>query len=290
MKHVTKKELIVFALIPLIIGMIYFAHILYKDAQVTSPSTNSEVLKPVSWEKHDERTVSLADRQRITFRKYGFRRKLKIKERTVVYQHIDDDFGMEHVKFGIYHDAALKDAVNEADVGYNMNAGWEMEEGGDPEDYPEYKRHMLTLLEPGDYYVAIYTTDASDDFSMEYASRYSVVKDEIALEEGKTERFFGNYNEETLFRMDIPAEGLITVDTRMFAGTLYLCDADKKEISYGAKVPIERTSEANVSFDIKAKGTYYLKLTDYLIGYNEGKGGLGKFFENYIKYEYQRNG
>ena len=51
-----------------------------------------------------------------------------------------------------------------------------------------------------------------------------------ALEEGKTERFFGNYNEETLFRMDIPAEGRITVDTCMFAGTLYLCDADKKEI------------------------------------------------------------
>lgn len=30
---------------------------------------------------------------------------------------------MEHVKFGIYHDAALKDVVNEADVGYNEGEG-----------------------------------------------------------------------------------------------------------------------------------------------------------------------
>lgn len=289
MKHITKKKVIVCLSVLLAIGAVYLAYVLYQDASVSNPVTDSEKLKPVSAESGSgERTIGFAGKQKIAFKKYGFRRELVIEEPTMVYQYVAEDLGMEHVRFGIYRDAALKSPVNEADVGYNLKAWWAFEEGGDLKAYPDYKPDLRTFLEPGTYYIGLYTTNAADTFTAMYSSVFSAVKGELQLEEGKSTAFFGDGNEETFFRIDVPDAGTVIVDTHGFAGKLCLCGADKKEISDPAETKWEKGDPREIAFDVKAKGIYYLKLTDYPEAFTEKKAIEGSLFMNHIKYSYEK--
>lgn len=292
MKYITKKRILIFISVLLAVGAVYLAYVLYQDASVSSPAADSEKLEPSSAKSGDsERTISFAAKQKISFKKYGFRRELVVEKPTMLFQFVEDDLGMEHVRFGVYRDAALSSPVDEADIGYNLRAWWDFEEGGDLDDYPEYKPDLTTFLEPGTYYIGIYTTDATDTFTVEYHSLYSPVEEEIVLEEGKSAAFFGDGNEETFFRIDVPGVGAVTVDTHGFAGKLWLCDADKKEISDAVEVGAEwkRSDERKLRFDIKSEGSYYLKLTDYPKAFTEKNSVKGTLFVNHIKYSYQED-
>lgn len=289
MKNVTKKKVIVCLSVLLAIGAVYLAYVLYQDASVAGPAADSTRLMPVSAEKGSgEKMISFAGKQKIAFKKYGFRSKLVIEEPTVVYQYVAEELGMEHVRFGIYRDAALKSPVSEADVGYNLKAWWDLEEGGDLKDYPDYKPDLRTFLEPGTYYVGLYTTETADEFTAAYSSVFSAVKKELQLEEGKSAAFFGDGNEETFFRIDVPDAGTITVDTHGFAGKLCLCDAEKKEISDAAEAKWEKGDPREISFNVKTKGIYYLKLADYPKEFTEKNAIKGSLFMNHIKYSYQK--
>lgn len=291
MKHFTKKKVIICLSVLLVIGAVSLAYVLHQDGSVSNPATDSEKLKPASVESGDgERTIGFAGKQKIAFKKYGFRRELVIEEPTVVYQYVAQELGMEHVRFGIYHDAALKSPVNEADVGYNLKAKWDFEEGGDLKDYPEYKPDLRTFLEPGTYYIGLYTTEKADTFTAAYSSAFSAVKEELKLEEGESAAFFGDGNEETYFRIDVPDAGTVIVDAHGFAGKLYLCDENKKEISDAVEAAAEwkRSDSREIIFDVKTKGTYYLKLTDYPKEFTEKYSVKGTLFMNHIKYSYQK--
>lgn len=62
---------------------------------------------------------------------HNFPRSCCAGEPTMLFQFVEDDLGMEHVRFGVYCDAALSSPVDEADIDYNLKAWWDFEEGGD---------------------------------------------------------------------------------------------------------------------------------------------------------------
>ncbi len=217
---------------------------------------------------------------------YGFIEKLEIKEPTMVSQYVAEEIGMEHVTFGIYEDPQLKRAVDEADVGYNLKAKWAFEEGGDLDDYPDYKPYLRVALQPGTYYAAVYTTKESDDFTLTYSSWYCTIENDITLQEGEPAYFPGDGNEETYFRIDVDATGEIIIGATGFAGKLCLCSENKEAISEEVSVPAEPEKRQDIVFRVDQPGTYYLRLRDYPDDFTSRNTTYSKLFLNHIKYSF----
>lgn len=219
---------------------------------------------------------------------YGFMTELEIDEPTMVTQYVADNIGMEHVKFGIYRDRNLEKPIDEADIGYNLKAWWDFEEGGNLEDYPDYKPYLRMALDPGTYYAAVFTTDKDDTFPLTYTSWSCAIKDEIALHDGKPEEFLGDANTETYFRLEIDSTGKIYMSHLGFAGKLTLCNNEKKAISEEIMVPVEHRN-MDIVFDVKKKGVYYLRVSDYSEEYSKKYTDTATLFLNAIGYEFEEN-
>lgn len=258
------------------------------------PSSAKLLPKDVlSWEKpYDDGAVTFDFQHKYELRQwpeaaYGFWEKLELKEPAVVTQYVENDIGMEHVKFGIYKDPALQQSIDEADVGYNLKARWAFEEGGDLDDYPEYKPYLRMVLEPGTYYMAVYTTKKSDDFLLSYISWCCTIENDIQLQPGETAYFLGDANEETYFRVDVNAAGEIIVEPNGFAGKLSLCSEDKEIISEEVTVSEEMRKKQDAVFPVEKAGTYYLRLRDYPDSYTEAYNEDNRLYMNHIIYSFK---
>lgn len=196
--------------------------------------------------------------------KFGFRRELIIGKPTAFMQYMPTDFNMEHIRFGIYRDKNLTKPIDEADAGYNFNAGWRMEEGADLSEFPEYKTHIQVILEPGTYYAAVYTTDESDEGVFLYSSWYDVLDSDLKLEEGQYQYFYAEPGKEYEFPFTVADKAEIVLETAGIAGTLTLYDTDGKTVIETLKIDAEQQyeeSKRNITFE--KGGTYCFRLTDY---------------------------
>ena len=121
--------------------------------------------------------VDFAEKTTISTGKYGFRYMLEIEEPIVFYQTVPEDLQFEAISYGIYEDEALQTPVSEIHIKdvLEFNHKFEMGEVS-REDYPEYREWNKVTLEPGIYYLGVYSTDSKDESIIVYESTYEFAK------------------------------------------------------------------------------------------------------------------
>ena len=227
------------------------------DAPRIHPDERGLMLEPVQ-------ELDFAERERIMYGKYGFRRKIELKEKTIVEQHISADYYNEDLFFGIYRDALLNEEIEEICVkkGLENSSASEL---GLPEPYPGYSEFVEVILEPGTYYLGVYSTNPREDCTAVYESRWATVDTELPLKEGEWSYFFSaggdNY---VYFRIEEEKAGLITIerDFYSFDYDVWLCDAEKKPICKAEPDPDSgKKSFRRSMVRLPKAGTYYLRVS-----------------------------
>lgn len=268
-KYMTKKELVGCLIILIICFAIYAGYAIYNDLQVEREVTDYELLSPVQaevdfngWE-NDDNVISLSDKQKIAYHKYGFRKKINITKPTVITLYAGGLFSLEHMYYGIYKDELLTAVVNEVDLGYNWKASGAIEEGAELEDYPKYQEMIIEPLEPGTYYIGVFTTKAGDDFDFTYRSQYCTQQEEYQLKENEEQYFFICKSvQETYFRIDAEDNQKVEITSTCEIENLQLCDKDFSPIKILDK---RETGNGNLyTVQFPKEGIYYLKHTGEL--------------------------
>ena len=226
------------------------------DAPRIHPDERGLMLEPVQ-------ELDFAERERIMYGKYGFRRKIELKEKTIVEQHISADYYNEDLFFGIYRDALLNEEIEEICVkkGLENSSASEL---GLPEPYPGYSEFVEVILEPGTYYLGVYSTNPREDCTAVYESSWATVDTELPLREGEWGLFFlaGNDNY-VYFRIEEEKAGLITIEKDFyFDYDVWLCDAEKKPICRAEPDKDSgKKSFRRVKIELPEAGTYYLRVS-----------------------------
>ena len=273
MKYISKKELIVFSAILVILAVSFAGYKLYQDSRIPENVVDCEALTPVLAEADCDgysldKVISFSEKQRISYGKYGFRKRLVIIEPTVVMQYVTDSHDQKHMYYGIYRDENLTEIVNEVDQGYNLKAGYAFEEGAKLEDYPKYQKMIVQPLEPGTYYIGVYTKNPKENFDFLYRSQFAVKKEEYDLEENQVLHFFICEKEQAVyFKVVAEAPHEVEVVSDSYEEDLQLCDKDKNVIQALAR---KRKGKINgyrgsiYSAKLSEKGTYYIKIVKRL--------------------------
>ena len=98
------------------------------------------------------------EKRRIGWGKYGFRKKIVLDRKMIFDIYIPEDYDTDSIYYGIYRDAALDEPVGEVDLGELLKEG-DYAELDKPSDYFNLPHHAGAVLEPGTYYLAVYTTE-----------------------------------------------------------------------------------------------------------------------------------
>lgn len=258
-----------------------------------------EVMAPNDWKTkapYDGREISIdfTEKERISLGvlgfhgKYGFRKELVIEEPTAFSMGMSPESDMEYIHFGIYRDKDLTDPIDEADAGHNFNADWHIEEGADLSDYPDYKTSLFSLLQPGTYYAAVYSTSPFEDkLVYDYESWYDVLDSDLTLEEGQYQYFYAEPGKEYEFPFTVADNDEILLETAGIAGTLTLYDTDGKTVIETLDIDAEQLyKESKKSFTFEKGGTYCFRLTDYpREQFREHHYGWGELHSNWLRYK-----
>lgn len=271
---VAKKRILASVLIVFIIVLgIITAESSKQDSREWTESIDSMELTPnneADWQPYEDGDVKLDFQKKQLLakarfrRKYGFRRELIIDKPTAFMQYMPPTYNMDHIRFGIYRDKNLADPIDEADAGYNYNADWHIEEGADPSEYPEYKTRIQVILEPGIYYVAVYTTSKWDKGEFLYRSWYDVIDSDLTLKEGEYQYFYAEPGKEYEFPFAVADNAKIVLETIGIAGTLTLYDTDGKTALETLDIAADQPYKGSKKhFSFEQGGTYYFRLTNY---------------------------
>lgn len=190
--------------------------------------------------------------------KFGLRKKLVVKEETLIrqYMRVDD---MPFLHYGIYRDEDLSQPVQEVDIGYNMDAYAVMEEGGSLEDFPDYLNGFFIKLKPGTYYMGVYTTEPRDKQRIvEYVCEYAVIKSEIALVPGEKMTCTLPCDAPYVYLKLQPSSEKIQVSSEAHSGTLQLHDENKTPLSM--TISALKHKPLTAEFSVEAGKTYFVKL------------------------------
>ena len=221
-----KKIISIGLLILCLIGVILIAN------QVKA--SNASALNPVAAEKSDGNIgqISLRDKAVIERGKYGFRKKIKVESPMIVSQYLYEDYGLKNIWYGIYKDRKLTQPVKEIDMGYVMNSLAEIEEGAKEEDYPNFSLGHYTLLEPGTYYLGLYTSDFWDYSQVKFVSRFSPYEKVIKVEPGQSYdwSFLEKTKGEIWLQLRTPKTKKISMEIENYPIPLKVevCDENKK--------------------------------------------------------------
>lgn len=208
--------------------------------------------------------LDFQQKERIAYGKYGFRKELKVEKTTIVSQEVSEDSALKDVYFGIYHDSNLVDPVAEISMGKVLKNA-HASEVGEPEPYPDVLPFIDAVLEPGAYYLAVYSIRSQEDCIAIYESRQAAVATELELTEDQWGLFFSTGPEQkTYFKINVPAAGNIYVDRDFWRVTydIQLCDADKKPIKTATlEPPGKEQGHQKAKLSIPASGVYYLQVS-----------------------------
>ena len=148
-------------------------------SRISTDTKDCELLEPFDADKsgpYDEVTLDFRQKTVISEGKFGYRKKLVLKERAFFRQYSYSDWN--DMWYGVYRDPELTEPIEEVDTTYNNRAFGEMEEGADIKDYPNYKDGMIILLEPGTYYIGIFTSDPRSTNTGTYTSELLPINEE----------------------------------------------------------------------------------------------------------------
>lgn len=230
-----------------------------KISRIPLFSEDCSLLSPVDARKTPaEENVMLAfhDKTKISDDKFGFRKKIVFDKPVILSQYMEENLFFFY--YGLYRDKQLTKPVIEVDTEYNIHASAQMEEGASESEFPEYKEGYTIKVDPGTYYLGVYTKDPGLTEGVSYKCESAPYHKEIFLHPGKAGTYtLLNASDSVLCKI-IPTSGKIKVTTEAYAGTLQLLDKAKNGIS-GVVTPV-KNSPVSAQFSIKAGETYYIKV------------------------------
>lgn len=131
-------------------------------------SDNGDMVNPVKRdfkrmpEGDMEVRLDLSQKNLLSLTKYGFRKKITVKGRIYINLSLQiDATPYNGVNYGIYRDKDLNNPIDEIDLQQQIRRERASDNGIDVEK-PRYG--LETELDPGEYYVAVYTTHYWDSF------------------------------------------------------------------------------------------------------------------------------
>lgn len=230
-------------------------------SRISTDTKDCELLEPFDADKsgsNDEVTLDFRQKTVISEGKFGFRKKLELKKKAFFCQYSYSDWN--DMWYGVYRNPELTEPIEEVDTTYNNRAFGEMEEGADIKDYPNYKDGIIILLEPGTYYIGIFTSDPRSTYPVTYTSELLPINEEERLTEGSKSTFQSGPGEEIVYR-SIRAEktGRIRVRTDSYCDSLQLCDSAKAPITKERKP--KKHKSANIVFSLIKGKNYYIRIT-----------------------------
>lgn len=214
-----------------------------------------------------EEKLDFSQKKRIGWKKYGFRKKIEVKQNTIFYQGIVENLGQEHLFYGVYKDSQLKKIVAEVSMKYFLEASAAIEMGAPEEDYPDYGPGHTVALKPGTYYLAVYSTAPTEKQTILFESWQANMDTELTLTAGKWGYFFSAGNgHKTYFRINVEEATSLTVDDgqNKLPYSVWLCDVQKKPISKAILSPLNASDKVRQKtlITVPEPGTYYLCIED----------------------------
>lgn len=227
---------------------------------------DSGAIAPLNAEEDSNcRSISLRDKAIIGFGKYGFREKIKIDSPTLISQYIVEDYSLNNVRYGIYKDKQLTMPVKEIDMDYVLKSLADMEEGIENASLSDFTSEQYTLLEPGTYYLGLYTSKFFDFSDLRYGSQFALYEKEIEAVEGELYKWTFPENEdgELWVRLRVPENrsGIsIMVENYPVPLKIELCDSDRRRIG----TPIyadDYQIQDRLNFDVSRSQYAYIRLS-----------------------------
>lgn len=240
-------------------------------AVIHKTKTECETLIPMErpmvtsreWDLMNDKIPKLrfTTKERICLGKYGFRKEFEVTKRTNFAQEVIESSGLDKVHFGIYCDEFLKEPIKEISLDQVLEASFKSELN---RPYEEVEYRVDVTLEPGIYYIGVYSTDPREQHTVSYESWQAVVESEIELEEGKWGLFLSTGDKDkTYCKMNITKPGKIYADEGYgyISYDIKLCDDNKKIIAEPILDPPGKTTRHQKAiFDIPKAGIYYLQV------------------------------
>lgn len=116
--------------------------------------------------------LDLSQKNLLTPTKYGFRKKIKadkpIRERMSLNANIHTPTPYNGLKYGIYRDKHLNEPIDEINIQREIRK----ERKSEYITSTDFRGIIEKELEPGEYYIAVYTTHYWDSFKIELTNHY----------------------------------------------------------------------------------------------------------------------
>lgn len=212
--------------------------------------------------------LSFEDKMRISDTKFGFIKKIVFEEPVILNQYIQAD--MNFIYYGLYRDKKLENPVIEVDTYYNLQAFAKIEEGADVNDFPEYMEGYIIKVEPGTYYLGVYTKEPNLNEEVLYLCESIPFQKEISLTAGKKEKYILLDETDSVLCKITPHAKKIRVTGDISAVTFQLLDSEKHSISDVVKS--EEGTHASAEFSVKPGETCYIKVQHTKVVYETTQG------------------
>ena len=269
---VTRKKwvLIISSTIIVIVALLIIAGVVNKHGQQENGDyQNCDALLPkeVSMDLfishyYDSAFLDLNEKGEISPGKYGFVKKLDVDTEMYITQTLSYGHEAKHIVYGIYYDKDLEEPVEQVQLKDNFRA--------DIAD--EYRIRLETsdgvsvLLDPGEYYLAVYTTKKNDDFELEYSAWCGYTHRDYELEPDETLTYTA-VDEHQINRFTIKPDqsGTIFVDINNHCAEVQLIYENGNVINqqYGTIYTLDgeyKNQTCFAEFDVVGGNEYTLKV------------------------------
>lgn len=205
--------------------------------------------------------LDFSEKTRIGWRMFGFKKEITVKESSVVLLEVGGS--TKYGYFGIYRDENLQQAIEE------IPFTWEYRNGGYEEGLAEYipneeGKDGIVVLQPGTYYIAVFTKNPFDIGEVSYLSHICALNENCRLVEGKRV-FFCSINKKkpkNIFEIKEKRSGRIIVTEDIYwNGTIKVYDEDHKIIFRREKRDYVESEIPEAVFDIVAEKSYYIEVS-----------------------------
>lgn len=212
-----------------------------------------------------ERELDFSDKVYLGDGKYGFYKKLVVDKQSIIQWYIWEDSQLKNYSYGIYSDRELRNPIKKirlADVVEWFN---QKEIGEVSEKYKNFSDILLEVLNPGTYYMAVYTTAPMESLPVRFELWQSIVDTELTLDEGEWGYFISaGSSQKTYFEINVPRSGVLNLTCRWekFIYDLWLCDKDKNIIEKASLEPKKYTkgNTQKAVVHVPEAGKYYLRV------------------------------
>lgn len=269
---VTRKKwvLIISSTIIVIVALLIIVGVVNNHGQqANSDYQNCDALLPTEVsmdlfisDYYDSAFLDLNEKGEIAPGKYGFVKKLDVDTEMYITQTLSYGHEAKHIVYGIYYDKDLEEPVEQVQLKDNFRA--------DIAD--EYRIRLETshgvsvLLDPGEYYLAVYTTKKNDDFELEYSAWCGYTHRDYELEPDETLTYTA-VDEHQINRFTIKPDqsGTIFVDINNHCAEVQLIDENGNVINqqYGTIYTLDgeyKNQTCFAEFDVVGGNEYTLKV------------------------------